>query len=124
MIGVCSKRASRGKSRVDTVFGIDELSQRALLPRLALNAQNFAATFFDTDTHWISSSHIHRSTPSKQPKNYCSNSELRPNLLVDHFSRIRGLNDVAPEVDYTGEGVDGKQTVRGLEQIGFEADGG
>ncbi|WP_082422536.1 RHS repeat-associated core domain-containing protein [Aquimarina longa] len=32
--------------------------------------------------------------------------------------------DVAPEVDYIGEGVEGKRTARGLEQRGFEADGG
>ncbi|WP_158978782.1 RHS repeat-associated core domain-containing protein [Cellulophaga sp. L1A9] len=31
--------------------------------------------------------------------------------------------DVAPEPDYIGKGVDGKQTARGLEQRGFEADG-
>ena len=32
--------------------------------------------------------------------------------------------DVAPEVDYSGDGVKGKQTARGLEQRGFEKDGG
>ncbi|WP_205635377.1 hypothetical protein [Flavivirga aquatica] len=32
--------------------------------------------------------------------------------------------DVTPEADFKGEGVKGKQTARGLEQRGFEKDGG
>ncbi|OMQ13494.1 RHS repeat-associated core domain-containing protein [[Flexibacter] sp. ATCC 35103] len=50
---------------------------------------------------------------------------LTPDQIV---SRRYGGNfddfDVAPSVDYSGEGKKGKQTARGLEQRGFEADGG
>ena len=50
---------------------------------------------------------------------------LTPDEIV---SRRYGGNfddfDIAPTVDYSGEGKTGKQTARGLEQRGFEADGG
>jgi hypothetical protein len=50
---------------------------------------------------------------------------LKPEEIV---SRRYGSNfddfDIAPKVDYSGKDEIGKQTARGLEQRGFEADGG
>jgi hypothetical protein len=56
-----------------------------------------------------------------------SDMRLTPDEIVSrrysgNFGDFDG--EIAPRVDYVGEGVKGKQTARGLEQRGFEADGG
>lgn len=50
---------------------------------------------------------------------------LKPDeILARRYGNNFDDFDVAPQVDYYGEGIEGKRTARGLEQRGFEMDGG